>query len=417
MKKLNDLTKKRKKIIKKTSKNDIKNDFVVNIVGNNLHPKYQYLIVKNIIAHNENEKTFYFASYDKKYLSLFRPGQYITIVMNINNNIVSRPYYLSSSQNDALNNMYRITIHRIKEDILTNYLLDNTKINDVITSLEASGKLFPSIIRDKNNIVCLAYEDGICPFISMARTAFEGNLDKNITIFYYTKLFNNYIYVEELNQLSKNPNIKIVYVCDEEVQGIEKGKITKDLIKKYVTSQFTVFACGTNEFYDYLKEELKDLELGNKDFRYEKAPIINKLSNEVVNQPEVVEIIEEAKPKPIKKGKKEEEEVVEEKVPQKEVFPIELPKIYNIKVFTHENEYNVKCFENQTILNALENNKIPNRSKCKAGECGYCRSLLLWGTINIKEGFDYRRKSDINLNYIHPCCSYPTSDITIKIDI
>ena len=99
--------------------------------------------------------------------------------------------------------------------------------------------------------------------------------------------------------------------------------------------------------------------------------------------------------------------------------PIEEEKIneYNIKVFTHDNEYNIKCLENQTILSALENNNIKARSKCRNGKCGYCRTLLIWGNIKIDEELDNRRKTDIKNNYIHPCITYPTSDITIKIDI
>ena len=77
----------------------------------------------------------------------------------------------------------------------------------------------------------------------------------------------------------------------------------------------------------------------------------------------------------------------------------------------------IKCLENQTILSALENNNIKARSKCRNGKCGYCRTLLIWGNIKIDEELDNRRKTDIKNNYIHPCITYPTSDITIKIDI
>ena len=120
----------------------------------------------------------------------------------------------------------------------------------------------------------------------------------------------------------------------------------------------------------------------------------------------------------IRKKVKDEEEG-EEELPDIEVSeqtPTELPKQYNIKIFSNDEEYNVTCFENQTILSALELSNVRVRSKCRCGECGYCRSLLLWGTIRVKEDMEHRRKADIKFNYIHPCCSYPTSDITIKIE-
>lgn len=103
------------------------------------------------------------------------------------------------------------------------------------------------------------------------------------------------------------------------------------------------------------------------------------------------------------------------KVEEKTEIP--LPKVYNIKVFSKDDEYNIICAQNETILSALENNNIKAKSRCKSGVCGYCRTLLLWGTVSIEDGHDHRRQADIKFNYIHPCCTYPTSDITIKIDI
>ena len=148
------------------------------------------------------------------------------------------------------------------------------------------------------------------------------------------------------------------------------------------------------------------------------GPIIEESIADSIEAPTIVDIIEEV-PKKKKKTKKDDEaeeetnEVTEE---VKEEVKEELPKQYNIKVFSNNEEYNVTCFENQTILSALELSNVRVRSKCRCGECGYCRSLLLWGTIRVKEGMEHRRKADIKFNYIHPCCSYPTSDITIKID-
>ena len=110
-------------------------------------------------------------------------------------------------------------------------------------------------------------------------------------------------------------------------------------------------------------------------------------------------------------GEVQEAPKVEEKI------EIPLPKVYNIKVFSKDDEYNIICAQNETILSALENNNIKAKSRCKSGVCGYCRTLLLWGTVSIEDGHDHRRQADIKFNYIHPCCTYPTSDITIKIDI
>jgi ferredoxin-NADP reductase len=419
-----DISKKRRKIIDKTSPTPINNEYIIDRIGKKLHPGTQRLIVKNIVEDTNDIKTFYFANADSGTLALFRPGQYITLLLDIDGSFASRPHSLSSSPNDAINGVYRISIKRVENGIASNYMLDRVKIGDVINSLPPSGELYPSTIRDKKHIVALASGIGVSPFLSMAKAIHDKILDKEITIFYAVDYINEFIYANELKELAeKDNNIKVVFICKEEQdKNVEEGMITVDLIKSYVTSKFTVFAAGSKDFYDYLKTELSLLNLGSKDFRFESSPVFNKPISISVPQAEVISIIEEEKPKTTrkKKDKKKEEEIEEEEIAApviKEPEPIVLPKVYNIKVFSREEEYNVSCLENQTILSALEENNIKARSKCRSGECGYCRSLLLWGNIKVDDDREHRRQADIKYNYIHPCCSYPVSDITIKIDI
>ncbi|NLC48644.1 MAG: 2Fe-2S iron-sulfur cluster binding domain-containing protein [Tenericutes bacterium] len=409
----------RNKIINKTSATPINNEYIIDRVGKNLYPKIQRLVVKNIVEENKDIKTFYFANADAGTLAIFRPGQYITLLLNIDGKFLSRPHSLSSSPNEAINGVYRISVKRVEGGIASNYMLDNVKIGDIIESLHPSGELYPSSIRDKKHIVALASGIGISPFVSIAKAIHDKTLDKELTIFYSVNYINEFVYAKELKELAnKNNNIKVVFVSKEENEdGIENGLITVDLIKSYVTSKFTVFAAGYQDFYDYLKKELTVLNLGDKDFRFESSPTLSKPIVISVPQASVITIAEEKKTtKKSKSKKKEEEEEVEEVT---EVTPeaIVLPKIYNIKVFHKEEEYNIPCFENQTILSALEEKNIKARSKCRSGECGYCRSLLLWGNIRVDKDKEHRRSADIKYNYIHPCSSYPTSDITIKIDI
>ena len=229
-------------------------------------------------------------------------------------------------------------------------------------------------------------------------------IDKLLTIFYLVKDQNNILYKRELDELAKNQDIKIVYVNKS-----NNEKIDISLIKSYVTSKFTVFACGNKDFISEIKKELSQINLEEKDFRCEIVNTIIEEPQDIITEEvkqEEIEVINETKEQNDVETKAEE---TKEKIPQ--------INEYNIKVFTHENEFNIKCKEDETILSALEKNNIKAKSKCRNGKCGYCRTLLIWGDIKVDEELDNRRKTDIKNNYIHPCITYPTSDITIKIDI
>lgn len=405
----------REKIINKTSSSPINNEYIVDRIAKSIHPSYQKLMIKNIVDVNDDIKIFYFCNADGGSLATFRPGQYITLQFQFDNKFVSRAYSLSSSPKDALNNVYRISVTRIKNGLVSNYMLDKLNIGDTVDSLSPSGYFFPSSIRDKKQIVGLASGYGISPLLSIAKSIEDKTIDKDITIFYEANDENSFIYKDELKRLSNTyNNIRVIFIN----KNNSKNRITVNMIKSFVTSNFTVFACGNLDFYTEMKNELSILNLDIKDTRFESSPLIEENIADTVETPNVVDIVvEEPKKKKKKKVRDDEKELKEEpEVEVSEQTPTELPTQYNIKVFSNDEEYNVTCFENQTILSALELSNVRVRSKCKCGECGYCRSLLLWGTIRVKDGMEHRRKADIKFNYIHSCCSYPTSDITIKID-
>lgn len=369
----------REKIINRTESKNVNGEYIVDKLAKSIHPSYQKLLIKNIIEVNSNTKIFYFCNALGDKLATFRPGQYITLMFQFDDKFVSRPYSLSSSPNDALNNVYRINVTRVKNGIVSNYMLDNLDIGDVIDSLSPSGNFYPSIIRDKKQLVGIARGYGISPLVSIAKSIEDKSLDKDLTIFYEANGENEFIYKDELNRLDNTSNnIKVIFIN----RNNAKNRITVNMIKSFVTAKFTVFACGDIDFYNEIKKELSVLNLGRKDLRLECSHSIDENKNHIKEE------------NTNSKARKE----------------------FNIKVFSNNEEYNVTCAEDQTILSALELSNVRVRSKCRSGECGYCRSLLLWGNVRIKEGVEHRRAADIKFNYIHPCCTYPTSDITIKID-
>ena len=52
---------------------------------------------------------------------------------------------------------------------------------------------------------------------------------------------------------------------------------------------------------------------------------------------------------------------------------------------------------------------------CRSGECGWCHSRLVSGEVYCPKSVDGRREADYIYGYIHPCCSFPLSDLVIEI--
>lgn len=348
-------------------------DFGVNKVAASIHPKEQKLIISKIEEHGEIAKSYYFKSAAAP-LAYFKAGQYLTLKLGIGNSVVTRSYSIASSPASALNGEYQITVKRISNGFVSDYILDNWSVGDEVTAYAPEGNLTYCPLRDAEKIVAVAGGSGITPFLSLARAIDDGEEDCCLTLLYGCKTSDEILFKTELDRLSeKNEKINVVYVLsDSDEEGYEKGFIGSDIIKKYVSGdKYSVFVCGPAGLYKYLEAELPKLGKEKKYIRFEV----------------------------FSSGKKKEE-----------------PKNYRITVVDRGNERAIDASSCETVLSAFERAGIYVPARCHTGECGFCRSKLVSGKVYIPEGEDKRRIADMQFGFIHPCCCYPESDLVIRIN-
>lgn len=345
----------------------------VNELADYYHPHKQYLKIDKIVEENNDTKSFYLVpDGETTKLAYFKSGSYVSLFVNVDNNIVSRAYAISSSPSEALKGIYRITIKRKEGGYLSNHLLDNAKVGDKLFASEPGGFLTHSSIRDANDVIAVVGGVGITPFISMANAIKDGIEHFNLTILYGVNSLKDVILKDELDELTKTcDKVKVVYVvCNETVEGCEKGFITADIIKKYAPTDkpYSVYVSGPNAMFDFLSGEFKKLNLPNKYIRLEKSPETLSLGN----------------------------------------------KEFNLIVHMEDQTFNLIAKQNETVLNALERNDVLIRSKCHLGGCGFCRSKIIKGEIQTTK---LNKQADIDkkFGYFHPCCSYPMSDLEIEV--
>ena len=348
-------------------------DFGVNKVAKSLHPKEQKLIISRIEEHADIAKSYYFKSETE--LAYFKAGQYLTFKLEIGNSVVTRSYSIASSPASALNGEYQITVKRIADGFVSDYILDNWNVGDEVIAYAPEGNMTYCPLRDAENIVAIAGGSGITPFLSLARAIDQGDENCTLTLLYGCRTSDEILFQSELDSLSeKNKKINVVYVLSHsDEEGYEKGFVGADIIKKYAPDGvYSIFVCGPGGMYKFLETELPKLQIERKYIRFEV----------------------------FSSGKKVDEE----------------PKEFNITVINRGNESVIKASSNDTILCAFERAGIEVPARCHTGECGFCRSKLVNGKVYIPEGEDKRRIADMQFNFIHPCCCYPESDLVIRIN-
>ncbi|TFF98000.1 MAG: iron-sulfur cluster-binding domain-containing protein [Promethearchaeota archaeon] len=378
----------RNKRIKKASADSIKED-PMNELADKLHPDIQHMIIDEVVDNTKSTKTFKLipdSDSNTQSLAYFRAGQYLSLKVEVDGELITRPYSISSSPQEALEGYYTITIKKEENDgFLTPYIWNNWEIGTKVKSSGPEGFFYYEPLRDKHQIVGLAGGSGITPFISMAKSIIDGTIDANLTILYGCSDEDDMIFYDELKQLEQenSDKIKVVFVlsCEEvSLKGCETGFITSDLIEKYANvPNSSFFICGPQVMYNFVEKELEKLNLLPKQIRREAFGEIKNIEN-------------------------------------LSGFPKKLAdETFTLKVHIGNIVKEIPAKATESVLVAMERAKLAPPSKCRSGECGFCRSLLLKGDVYISPLSDWRRDADKKFGYFHPCSSYPISDLEIKV--
>ncbi len=346
-----------------------------------LHPRNQIMFIKDIIEEIPGVKTYTLKMADTK-PAYFRAGQYISVTAKVNDSLITRPYSLSSSPKQTLDGEYAITIKESQEGFFSQWVVKNWKKGQRVTLSGPEGTFYYQPIRDAKTVVGVCGGSGITPFYSMAKAICEGIEDFNLTLLYGCCKECDILFKKELEEIEKasGGKIKIVYILsEEEKKGYEQGFITADIIKKYAPKdKYSVFICGPQVMYDFVLKELTKLKLEEKFIRRELFGEIKMIDKE--------------------KG-----------YPQKA-----FGKVLKLTVNTIDGSVVIDARADESILVALERAGIAAPSKCRSGECGYCRSKLIKGKVFIPQD-NKRRASDKKFGFIHICAAYPISDLSVEV--
>lgn len=358
--------------------------YKANALAQVLHPEVQHLLVTDIIIHNADTKSYVLSPNVEKgttALAWFSAGQYLSVSLNIGQHILTRPYSLSSNPSDVLKGNYMITVKKVRGGLASTYILDRWEIGTEVTASAPLGNFTYEPLRDAKTIVGIAGGSGITPFRSLAYAIADGLEDTSLILLYGSRTLADALFTKELQELAaKCPNFRLINVLsEEEAEGYEKGFITSDLIKKYAPADsYSIFLCGPQAMYEFADEQIKALSLKSKYIRHELFGEFFNLSKET---------------------------------------DYTAPKTDTVTITVRQQgtEQSFTAGINTSILRSLEAQGIACPSHCRSGECGWCHSKLIEGEIYTPKALDGRREADSVFGYIHPCCSFPLSDIVIEV--
>ncbi len=360
------------------------------VLAKALHPKRQYLKVAEVKKRAKDCRSYTLVPNEEKgttQLAYFGAGKYLTVFETIEGMPVTRAYSISSSPKDSLEGRYVLTIKLVGGGLMSKYIFDNWKVGTEVEVSAPSGNFEYQPLRDAKKVICIAGGSGITPFISMANAIADGDEDFEMTLLYGSRNIDSILFRDELKELEeKCDKIKVVHFLSDKYakipRGARKGFIDAKRIKQLAPTDepYSIFICGPQQMYEFVDKEIEKLKLEKKYIRHE-------MFGEFHN-PET-----------------------------QEDYPQDIPETVKITVKIQDKTYTVTGKSSDSVMQTLEKNGISVPARCRSGECGFCHSNLLSGKVYVPKHLEYRRLADYKFGCIHPCCSFPLTDLEMEVPI
>lgn len=318
--------------------------------------------VKKITKKDDYKVILLSGLYDEA-LPAFRAGNKIALRMTIDERYYTNTYSLVNAPSRAIYSEYKIVV---TDD---DYLSDKLEQGDKLVISKPFGDFYYNKIKDEKDVIAIVDDRGILSIMAMLQSIVDGSECIRITLFYVVKKFKDILLYDELYKINnKYENVDIKFILSKEKKkGFLSGTINSNMIKKEMhCNNCSFFLSGSEVFLKYLNKELGKLKISKKYINYEKY----------VAQYNPSKVIE-----------------------------------YKLTLYINNGKYELKCYNNKTIIQAIYDSGVYIPSKCNVGSCGFCKSELVSGKVKILSDSSVDKT---NL-YIHPCITYPLSDIKIIV--
>ena len=227
------------------------------------------LYVTDIFQETHDSYTFRFQG-DPLCRFAYKPGQFCSLVLNIDGKKVVRSYSISSTPTRPY--LLELTVKRVPGGLVSNWLPDNLKVGDRIQIKGPKGKfhLEPGSIPKK--ILFMGAGSGVTPVMSMARWLCDISADIDIKFYYSVRSSKDMIFGKEIEMMTERYRqftpcvISTTRGANEPWTGLT-GRINKQMLEIIAPDlhERHIYMCGPEGFMDTVKDILRELkfDLGN----------------------------------------------------------------------------------------------------------------------------------------------------------
>ena len=232
---------------------------------------WRNFVVFKRVKESSEITSFYLKPQDEAKIPSFKPGQFLTIKLDIPG--IDKPVIRTYSLSDysPTNQYYRLSIKRepaprdldVPPGIASNFMHDSIQEGDIIPAKPPNGRFYLDVEKS-TPVVLISNGVGITPMYCMAKACIFENPQRQVYFVHGARNGNFHAFQQEVMGLSKqNPNLKVHYrysrpqeVDEENCHSI--GYVDIDLIKELAHENAEFYLCGSPAFMDSLRGGLKE---------------------------------------------------------------------------------------------------------------------------------------------------------------
>jgi len=347
---------------------------------------YHNLLVTDVVAETEDAISVYF---DQPEPSIeYLPGQFLTLIVNIDGEEVRRAYSLCTSP--YVDQNLGVSIKRVDGGLVSNYLNDHLKPGDEIKIMEPMGQFTTEYsAENKRHILMFGGGSGITPFMSLIKSTLNREPNSIVSLIYCNRNINSIIFKNTLDEIqtSFEGRFHVIHVLDNAPVNWQgpSGLLNDEMLKKLLEripdwgiDNTTYLMCGP----EGMMKNVESLLISND------IPT-DKIFKESFVQGTIDKKEDSSTPAGIQAR--------------------EVTILYD----GQEHKYTVE--PESTILETGLDKGIDLPFSCQSGLCTACRGKLLSGkvTMDEEEGLSQAEKEQ---GYVLNCVGHPLSDdVVIEI--
>lgn len=310
----------------------------------------------------------------------YMAGQYVTLVFRINGRRYMRPYSFSSSPNVDLS--LEVTIKRVSNGIVSNYIHDCLKVGDSVEMLAPMGDF---VLKGASDCVVLwGVGSGITPLFSIIKEILY-NTDSNVILVYGNKYLDDCIFRDKLLEMQINfhDRVKIKHFISRGKNShsnyeIEFGRLTTKHAENILNGipeawECSHYICGPIDFKATIMYVLRNVGVKSSAIFFEDFEM-------VVSKEDLIGVV-----------------------------PSEVQLDFANNFFKFDVEFG------KSVLDSALDANVELPYSCQTGNCITCKATLIEGelkSLQPKEHKEYLADREYLL-----CCSYPLSkNLIIKIN-